>query len=105
MSGDSVSFEYFEAIIGGFCTVLAILWLGVTWRVYMNNERRLVALEHYFDPRNEEMRKKLLIAEFQQLVSELELRQARDLENKRASIESTIKQQVSEVVKAVKNGG
>jgi hypothetical protein len=98
--GGSVPLEYFEEVISAFVAILGFLWLGVTWRVYMNNERRLSVLEEF--TRNETMRNELLISQFKQMLLATELRLALNLESKRASIESTITQQVNEVVEAVK---
>lgn len=100
-----VPLEYFEYVISGFLAMLGALWLGITWRVYVNNERRIMALENYADPRNEDIRNRLLMSQFENALARLELRLGNNLEAKRASIEQSITQVGTEVVQAVKNGG
>jgi hypothetical protein len=103
MPDASVPLGYVELGVSLFLGILGLLWLGVTWRVYVNNERRLVALEEY--KANEAIRTELLISKFREMLLKTEMRIGDNLESKRDSIESTITAQVSEVVKTIKNGG
>ncbi len=105
-AGWVVPIDYVLSLIGGFFTVLALLWFGVVARVFLNTEPRLIALENYMDPRNETLRNDLLMARIKVMLAETELRLINNLEVKRVSIESTIKSQVNEVVETLKaNGG
>jgi hypothetical protein len=100
-----VPFSYVLELIGAFVAILVAVWMGVVVRVFVNNERRLVTLEAYADPRSEQARDTRLMLQFQVMLKDMELRLGNNLEAKRSSIESTIKQQVGEVVEAMKNGG
>ena len=100
-----VPLDYVLALIGAFWTILAFLFLGLGWRVYVNHERRILIVEAYSDPKNEALRNELLMTRFREMLLETELRIGRNLESKRASIESTIVQQVGDVVRTIKNGG
>jgi hypothetical protein len=100
-----VPFDYVVSLVGVFIGALGLLWFGVVVRVFVNNERRLVNLEAYADPRNENVRNNLLMAQFKVLLAEMELRLGNNLEVKRASIESTIRSKVNEVVETLKENG
>jgi hypothetical protein len=100
-----VPFDYVVSLVGVFIGALGLLWFGVVVRVFVNNERRLVNLEAYADPRNEVMRNDLLIARFKLMLADMEIRLGTNLESKRVSIESTIKSQVNQVVDALKENG
>jgi hypothetical protein len=104
-SGWFVPFDYVVSLVGVFIGALGLLWFGVVVRVFVNNERRLVALETYADPRNEDIRNKLLMSQFRELLAQMELRLGNNLEVKRASIESTIRSKVNEVVETLKENG
>ena len=100
-----VPFSYVLELVAAFMAILTAVWLGVVVRVFVNNERRLVTLEAYADPRAEQARDVRLMLQFQVMLKDMELRLGRNLEDKRASIESTVTTKVDEVVKAIKNGG
>ena len=103
--GGWVPVEWFEIIVSLLFGALAFLWLGITYRVYVTIERRLLTAEAYMDPRSEDIRNRLLMSQFEKLIIQLKLDLARDLEAKRTSIEGTITQMGSEVVRAVKQNG
>src|SRR5579862_5104568 len=105
MGSQTIPLEWFEFIVTLFLGLFSLLWFGVTWRVYMNNERRLVELETYADPRNEDIRNKLLMAQFREMLAQMELRLGNNLESKRASIESAITQVGDQIVNSVKKNG
>lgn len=104
-----VPLEYVLALVAAFWAILAFLFLGLAWRVYVNHERRMIIVEAYTDPKNEAERNELLMVKFQVMLKEMELRISQSfnqiLEAKRTSIEETITRQVNKVVTAVENGG
>jgi hypothetical protein len=104
-----VPLEYVLALVGAFWSILAFLFLGMGWRVYVNHERRLIIVESYTDPKNEAERNELLMTKFQVMLTAMELRISQNFTNtldaRRRSIEATITEQVGEVVKTIKNGG
>jgi hypothetical protein len=100
-----VPLEYVLILISAFVAILTSLWLGVVAKVFIDMEPRIKAVEAYADPRAEALRNELLMSQFKLLLADMESRMGRNLEAKRASIETTITSQVSEVVSALKKNG